>query len=185
MSLLRHLRKSFLLIYISANLSDKIYPVNKNLSESVFDDATGFNKDLAIVSFAATLQSAKQDKITKFYTDAGFDNIMIKENYDVAETDTVSYSFAHKNIGGYDLVVLFPRSINYRAEWAGNFMIRKSGDHQGFLEAATKVYDEAKNYIEKYYGTAYNEKKLKICRVHVRNSKGADKFSCDAIPECI
>lgn len=64
-------------------------------------------------------------------------------------------------------------------------MIGKSGDHQGFLEAATKVYDEAKSYIEKYYGTAYNEKKLKICRVHVRNSKGADKFSCDAIPECI
>ena len=41
-----------------------------------------------------------------------------------------------KKIGSYELVMVIPRGFNYGAEWASNFTIELTGDHEGFLKSA-------------------------------------------------
>ncbi len=151
---------------IPASLSDKDYPVNINLPESVFDDATILDKNLSIVSFAGSQQTGKEAKIRKFYTDAGFDNIKTNDNYDVTSADSISYSFAHKKVGEYDLVAVIVRGVNYGLEWSNNIKIGAEGDHEGFLASANKVYDAlcggAESYINTNYETEYKSGKLKL-----------------------
>lgn len=89
-----------------------------DLPVSVFDDATDFNKKLAIVSFACAVQTSTSDNIKSFFTGMGFDNIKQNESYDSASANSISYTFAHREVSDYTLIIVAPRSLNYGAEWA-------------------------------------------------------------------
>ncbi|MCR4822967.1 MAG: hypothetical protein K5873_08875 [Treponema sp.] len=147
---------------IPGQISGKTFPVSVKIPETAFDDARIFNKNLAIVSFAATLQTGSEESVRKFYSDTGFDNIKTKENYDYKSSESIAYSFAHKEIAGRDIVIVLTRSLKYCAEWGNNFLLGESGDHEGFFNAATKVYDGLKSYIESNYAESYNKKTLKL-----------------------
>ena len=143
-------------------------PVYYKLPFSAFDDATVFNKTLAQVSLINSMKTESESKIKSFYSGIGFDNIVSKnategKTYDDnTVADSISYTLAHKNLNGFDIIAVSVRGFGYETEWLSNFTVGESGDHQGFYSAAVKVYDGLKSYINENYSQSYSDKKIKL-----------------------
>ena len=136
--------------------------VDELAEDDVFDDATKFDGDLAIVSLVIANQTSKEQKIRELYSTLGFDNIVCNENYDSNSADSISYCIGHFRDSGYDLIAVAARGLNYGREWANNFKIGETGDHQGFTESATKIYDALVSYINSKYKSSYDKGKAKL-----------------------
>lgn len=118
--------------------------------DSFFDaDATVFSKDLAMVSFGNALMAHTEKDVSEFYKKTGFDDVDLHFEEETG-LDSVSFSFAHKAIGGKNLVSVSFRGNDYYKEWANNFELGESGNHQGFYKCALKVYGLLKNYVSRY-----------------------------------
>lgn len=112
--------------------------------------AKTYNKDLSMLSFGASVATATKERGTKFFTDIDFKNIT-PHSYDTDPTkDSIGYFLAHKTIGDYELVAASFRGFNYGQEWANNFTIGKTGDHEGFSARGQEVYQELQSYINTY-----------------------------------
>lgn len=138
--------------YVSTNEEtlEKGYSVPFAYKDSLFkDDATKVNKDLALLSYGYSAMTIDEEHIKDFYNVLGFDNV---ETHFVTETkmDTISYAFAHKMILNRNVVTLAVRGFEYDKEWSGNFDIGLEGNHHGFEQAATKVYNDFKTYLNKF-----------------------------------
>ncbi|MBO7093286.1 MAG: hypothetical protein J6W33_00030, partial [Spirochaetia bacterium] len=59
-------------------------------------------------------------------------------------------------------ITVASRGLNYGREWANNFKIGETGDHQGFTESATKIYDALVSYINSKYKSSYDKGKVKL-----------------------
>lgn len=139
------------------------YAVSLTLPFSAFDDATVFNKHLAMVSLMQAIKTTNQRTITAFFESLGFDTITSKENYDDSSVmNTISFCFAHKTIGTDDIVAVALRGFGYGAEWGSNFMIGEHGDHEGFASAANSVYTALRTYITAHYSAAEKDGRLKL-----------------------
>ena len=154
---------------LTANLNKEVssYPVSFTLPFSAFDDATKFNKTLALVSLVNSDRTISKEKITQFYQGMQFEDIDPRRtsggDYDTkTDADAVSYCLAHRKIGEFDVVALAVRGIGYSAEWGNNLTIGKTGDHAGFLSMAEKVHAGLKSYIEAKCAAGYAAQKLKL-----------------------
>ena len=136
--------------------------VDELAEDDVFNDATKFDGDLAIVSLVIANQTSKEQKIRELYSTLGFDNIVCNENYDSNSADSISYCIGHFRDSGYDLITVATRGLNYGREWSNNFKLGETGDHQGFTESATKVYDALVSYINSKYKSSYDKGKVKL-----------------------
>ena len=62
--------------------------------------------------------------------------------------DSMGVAMAHKTLS--DGTILLPialRGANYESEWASNVTIGATGEHKGFSDSATIVFDEVQAYI--------------------------------------
>ena len=117
-----------------------------------------YNNDLSMLSFGASLATMNKTKGTAFFTEAEFENIT-PHDYDSDPTkDTIGYFMAHKTIGDYELVTVSFRGFDYGMEWANNFTIGKTGDHEGFAARGAETYEALKTYLNTYA----KDKSLKV-----------------------
>ena len=127
------------------------YELSFKYSDDYFkEDAKNYNQDLAELSLASSIASTDQTKGTKFFNDCGFEDIEAI-SYDIKPTlDTAGYFLAHRRVENYELFVISFRGFEYGQEWGNNFLIGKSGDHEGLVARANEAYATLQAYIEKY-----------------------------------
>ena len=117
-----------------------------------------YNNDLSMLSLGASLATMNKTKGTAFFTEAEFEDIT-SHDYDGDPTkDTMAYFMAHKTIGDYELVTVSFRGFDYGLEWANNFTIGKTGDHEGFAARGAETYEALKTYLNTYA----KDKSLKV-----------------------
>ena len=156
---------------VSIHYSNKDDKVTFYYSDDYFkNDSTTYNNHLSTTSIelamsgVGTYQEDDRDKYANAkdaLSKMGFENIT--PNYDFLHKPTntsMGTVCANKhiylkddssNVNEYNLIAVVMRSANYKNEWNSNFNIGLSGDHAGFTESATKIYD--------YLTTFYNEHK--------------------------
>lgn len=81
--------------------------------------------------------------MTNSYLIGGFDN----EN--APTTDSIGVAGASKPLGDYTLIAIAVRGGGYGKEWASNFTIGPTGQHQGFMTAKENVLDFINKFIIK------------------------------------
>ena len=112
-----------------------------------FSNPDEYNKDLSLLSFGASMVTDKKEKAEAFYTSAQFSDV-VSHGYEGAPTsDSIGYTFAHKVVEGYDVVAITVRGLNYGMEWSNNFIIGKTGNHEGFNARAIDIYQELTQYV--------------------------------------
>ena len=117
-----------------------------------------YNNDLSMLSLGASLATMNKTKGTAFFTEAEFEDIT-SHDYDGDPTkDTMAYFMAHKTIDEYELVTVSFRGFDYGLEWANNFTIGKTGDHEGFAARGAETYEALKTYLNTYA----KDKSLKV-----------------------
>ena len=149
------------------NGDKKSVPVNIDtidelVEDDSFADATKYDEAIALVSLVIANQTSKEKKIKELFSLLELDNIVCNDNYDSNSADSISYCIGHFKDGSYDMITVAVRGLNYGREWANNFKIGESGDHQGFTESATKVYDALISYINSKYKSSYDSGKVKL-----------------------
>ena len=118
--------------------------------EFFVESAKTYDKDLSMLSFASSVATATKERGTKFFSDINFENVAA-HGYDAEPTkDSMGYFFAHKSIRDFELVAVGFRGFNYGLEWANNFTIGKTGDHEGFAARGQEAYQELQSYINTY-----------------------------------
>lgn len=97
--------------------------------------------------------NTKDKNVKDFLTkhDLGFSDFE-SHGYNVKpESDSIAAAFASKplNVNGedYTLIAAAVRGGNYESEWAGNFTLGITGQHQGFAHAKEQVLEWLKGYI--------------------------------------
>ena len=118
--------------------------------EYFLSDPKEYNKDLSMLSLGASIATGDKTGGNAFLSAAEFKDIS-DHDYDVAPSkDTMGYFMAHKTIDEYELVTVSFRGFNYGMEWANNFQIGKTGDHEGFAARGAEAYAAFKTYISTY-----------------------------------
>lgn len=118
--------------------------------EYFLSDPKEYNKDLSMLSLGASIATGDKTGGNAFLNAAEFKDIT-DHDYDVAPSkDTMGYFMAHKTIDEYELVTVSFRGFNYGLEWANNFQIGKTGDHEGFAARGAEAYAAFKTYISTY-----------------------------------
>ncbi|MBR0319083.1 MAG: hypothetical protein IJQ86_07320 [Spirochaetia bacterium] len=171
--------------YVSATVKGEeiripveINTINKAADNNSFVDSTIFDNDLALISLVMASKTGSEKKIRKFFSEMELDNIVCSANYDKGTADSISYCIGHYKVEGYDLIAVAVRGIDYDVEWASNFKIGTSGDHQGFTEAATQVYDGLTSYINSKYRSSYDSGKILLLMTgYSRGAAVADVLS--------
>ncbi|MBO7573733.1 MAG: hypothetical protein J6T25_03035 [Bacilli bacterium] len=135
-------------VEMGAFLKEGSYELEFDYEDSYFlTNPEDYNKNLSLLSFGAAVSTGDTISLGDFFGAAGFQDIAFY-GYDTAPTaDTVGYSFAHKVIEGYDVVAITVRGLNYGMEWSNNFIIGKTGNHEGFNACAIDIYQELTQYV--------------------------------------
>ena len=141
---------------------DEGYAASVTVSSSAFDNATVFNKNLAMASYLSTMETASAESIKKLYESIGFDNIVTGGYEESDDIHLDAYCLAHKNINGSDVIACVTRCLGYGIRFSGNLVVGTSGDHEGFSIAANSLYEKLKSYIESKYENSYKAKTLKL-----------------------
>ena len=149
------------------NKEKESYPVevktiDEIIDEGDFDDATKFDGDIALISLIMADNASTEKKIKDLFSLLELDNIVCNDNYDSNSADSISYCIGHFKDGSYDMITVAVRGMNYGAEWVSNFKIGEIGDHQGFTESATKVYNALVSYINSKYKSSYDKGRVKL-----------------------
>ena len=128
-----------------------------------------YNHDLAkmtmdmIQSLGVTVEgdwSVANKNFIDLMSKCGFENIDANY-YSTHEPtgDSIGVSMGEKKIVDdgqeYTLLAVGVRGHGYGNEWASNFTLGYSGDHQGFAEARDQALDYVKEYIAKYDVTGH------------------------------
>ena len=171
--------------YVSATVKGEeiripveINTINKAAENNSFVNSTIFDKDLALISLVMASKTGSEKKIRGFFSELELDNIVCSANYDKGTADSISYCIGHYKVEGYDLIAVAVRGIDYDVEWASNFKIGSSGDHQGFTEAATQVYNGLTSYINSKYRSSYDSGKILLLMTgYSRGAAVADVLS--------
>ena len=124
--------------------------------EAVYDDnyflkdAKEYDPSLSLLSFSSALASKGLQEGSTFFTSAKFEDVE-GVGYEGAPTrDSVAYIVGHKRIDKSELFFLSVRSWDYGLEWCNNFLVGKTGDHEGFSLRANEIYNVFKEYISEH-----------------------------------
>ena len=129
----------------------KVYQLEFDYEDAFFSrNAKTYDKEMSMLSYGAAMSTDSFAHLKNYYEQAKFKAITGK-NYDVTPTeDTAGYSFAYKLIDDYYVVAVTFRGLNYGAEWSNNFIMGKSGDHEGFLARATEAFSDLNAYVSEH-----------------------------------
>ena len=123
-------------------------------SDSYFSQSgTVYNEHLLSMSLClelSTFQIRGDSWVRKLYEDIGFTDIETMDMTDGGTPDTIGTAIAHKKINDHDVVAIAIRGEKYEQEWVSNFIAGLSGDANGFADAAQKVNDRIKDYIDNH-----------------------------------
>ena len=135
------------------NDSKDHYDLSVGYEDNFFlSDSEKYNKGLSVLSYSTALVSETAVKGKAFFETIQFKDIT-PVCYDVTPTkDTAAYILAHKSIAEYEVFAVSFRSTDYRSEWANNFLIGESGDHEGFALRANDASIELHRYIANHAG---------------------------------
>ena len=127
-------------------------------SDSFFDsDARELNFDL--MTFALTLEMSsgyvtddyrnRSASVLKLLNDIGCTKVKANADY-YAETDLNSTDAAIglKQIDGYNVIFLVLNGAKYEREFASNFLVGETGEHEGFANAKNKGLELLRGFIE-------------------------------------
>ena len=131
-------------------LEDKsVYNIKLNYTDKYFKyTASTFKKDLMLLSFGATNAAVEKEEGQQFFSRIGFTPIYISPDYDAIKTkDSIQYIIAKKVIDDFSVFAVSFKGHRYNQEWENNLNLGESGNHAGFMEAATKVYNNLLTYI--------------------------------------
>ncbi len=132
------------------------YNCSFDYDDAYFDgDAKVFNKNLALLSFGASISTQSKSNTVKFLEDIGFENIQASNVVNLPIEAQIVFTLACKEIDGIKTIAVVIRGLGYDVEWASNFALGASGNHYGFEQSANVVYSALKNYIttNNYGGT--------------------------------
>jgi hypothetical protein len=95
----------------------------------------------------------------------GFSDFEANNNFTIKPSeDSMGVVIAHKNIKtngkDYTVITLATRGGGYEAEWAGNFSIGLTGQHEGFKKASDEAYRFLSDYINRHKNEFQNEVKF-------------------------
>ena len=135
----------------SLNSQVQTYSLSIKYDDDYFlNDAKTYDKGLSELSFGSAISTATKERISEFFKTLEFKDVALT-SYDIDPTETTcGYTFAHKSINEYELVAISIRGFNYGKEWANNFLIGKTGNHEGFNARASEVYSNLQNYVSTY-----------------------------------
>ena len=153
--------RSITVKYSGALDSTKQYEYSFKYGAEMFDASSStFNGDIALFAFGSSLANVSKESITKFYSDAGFDNLYLSETYTKGHTDSsIGFAFAHKKEDDKELVSVSIQGFEYGREWSDNFNIGIEGDHAGFAARA----DEVKMFLKGYINSkGYSKENVKL-----------------------
>ena len=129
----------------SYNYNSSLSTMSLSLAMSAFNSADGGD----------TNYKDKSSNVRDLLKKIGFKNDDISSNEWYSkkpDTDSIGVICAHKpimtNEGKFELVAVAIRGGGYEKEWASNFTLGKSGDHQGFSEAKQQVVEFIKKFIK-------------------------------------
>lgn len=126
------------------------------------DSARNYNQSLCTMSLCLAMSafasnetddySDKSRNVKKLLTDTDFKDFDVNDGYKTKPTtDSIGAAAANKKITingvDYTLLAVAMRGDGYKAEWASNFTIGETGQHQGFDEAKEQVIAFLKEYI--------------------------------------
>lgn len=133
-------------------------------NDSYFDSsATTYNHKLATMSLCLALSSFQPTQNTQkrpnsyniktVLADCGFnaDYISAYGYADLPQQNSIGCAIGYKELENETLIAVAVRSGGYKAEWAGNFTLGATGDHEGFDIAANTVYSRICEYIKNNY----------------------------------
>ena len=128
--------------------SDTPYNVEFDYDDSYFvKDANNYDKDLALLSFGAAISATYKDWVLDFFSDTEFMDSYTHDLDQEPTEDSLGYAFAHKPINDFELFVVALRGHEYKKEWSNNSIIGEEGDHNGFLDKSTGLYNDLNSYI--------------------------------------
>ena len=139
--------------------SDTPYEVKFNFDDEYFSrDAEVYDKDLSLLSFGAAISATYKDWVLDFFSDTEFIDPLTHDLDDEPTADTLGYCLAHKPLKDSELFAVAIRGHEYKKEWSNNFIIGETGDHNGFLERSSELYEALLTYVNAHKG----DKKAKL-----------------------
>ena len=137
---------------------EKEYEYEATFDPAYFDGTKNpsnvYNKNLEMFSFHLINANRNREKITQFYNDLGFTKTYVSEDYEEHVEDQIGVSYAYKHFDAtenheeFDLVMVSLLGFDYGVEWAGNFTVGDSGNHEGFEDAADYAQHGLVGFLE-------------------------------------
>ena len=129
------------------------YLVEFDYDDSLFlTDAEDYNKDLSLLSFGAAVSATYESWAKDFLRDCEF-NDALSHQMDIEPTeDSLGYTLGHRTIDDSELFAVMVRGHEYKREWANNFIIGESGDHEGWTARTNELYSSLSSYVNQYKG---------------------------------
>lgn len=120
------------------------------------ESANKYNQSLATMSLCLSLSTYNasdnyenaDENVRTILNQCGFQDYEQTMYHIKPESGTIAFSIANKELDtGETLIAVAVRSGGYEAEWASNVTVGKTGNHEGFQNAADCVYRVLNNYI--------------------------------------
>ena len=152
--------------YNSINGGD--YTGNYYFEDDYFaTSAKKYNPSLATMSLClamATFASSEHSRAQQFVNSkdlllaCGFEDIVPNDNFtETPNVDTMGVIIGRKDIltadGEFTLLALATRGAGYGNEWAGNFNVGLTGNHQGFTLAKNEALSHLNWYVDQFGST--------------------------------
>ena len=133
--------------------SDTPYNIEFDYDDSLFlKDAEVYDKDLSLLSLGAAVSATYENWAKDFLRDCEFSDSLSHEMNIEPTENTLGYTLGHKDVNGSELFAVMIRGHEYKKEWANNFIIGETGDHQGWLARASELYTSLASYVNQYKG---------------------------------
>lgn len=142
--------KDYVELESSISSKSKFYKIPYEYKDSYFEhSATVFDDDLKLLSFASCMSTVNKPTAEKYFNSLSFKDTQYY-GFDLITSETIGYVVAHKTVKDFELFTVSVRGLKYTQEWANNFLIGSTGNHQGFSDKASDILSVLNLYIEEY-----------------------------------
>lgn len=119
---------------------------------------------MAMSAYNSPQWSKGYENIEKLLTDLGFHNVEHNIDYESKTSPTTTgVAFGSKDLeDGSSLIAVAVRGGAYQNEWAGNFMVGDSGDHEGFSIGKENVLTALNEYVARMRSQRNISEEVKI-----------------------
>lgn len=163
------------------NFPDSFYEGERDASatyyyadEYFYASSMEYNPSLATMSLCLAMSAFgsenvesyenKSTNVKNLMKELMFEEFEVSESFRIKPTaDSIAAAIGHKKIQDndgdiYTLIAVTVRGGGYEQEWASNFTLGKTGNHQGFTYASEQVVD----FIEEYISSCGLEGQIKL-----------------------